>query len=143
MPLQGGCGMAIAQPSERLRARERALAKPEWGLKHTCQHCGALFYDMRKSPPTCPKCGAEQEVEKPRARRGAAAAAAAEPVRAAVVPKPVVAEEEAELEVEDATLETDEDEEAEEFLEDASDIGEDEDDVAGVLDGVVEGEEKE
>ena len=53
------------------------MVKPEWGMKHTCQHCGAIFYDMRKSPATCPKCGAEQEQEKPRARRGAAAAAAA------------------------------------------------------------------
>jgi predicted nucleic acid-binding Zn-ribbon protein len=111
-------------------------------MKHTCQHCGALFYDMRKSPPTCPKCGAEQEVEKPRSRR--AAAAAAEPVRPVPVAAAKVVPEEAEAEIE---LEGDEvaaaDEEDEEFIEDAGDLGEDEDDVAGVIDGVVEGDEKE
>ena len=35
------------------------MAKLEWGIKRVCQaqSCGALFYDFRRSPITCPKCG--------------------------------------------------------------------------------------
>ena len=32
------------------------MAKPEWGAKHLCQGCGAKFYDMGRSPITCPSC---------------------------------------------------------------------------------------
>ena len=58
---------------------------------------------------------------------------------------PVVAEPEAvaEIELEDGVvLETDEEEE-EEFIEDAADIGDDEDDMAGMIDGIEGGGEKE
>jgi len=34
------------------------VAKPELGSKHQCQHCGTRFFDLNKSPVTCPKCGA-------------------------------------------------------------------------------------
>ncbi len=30
------------------------------GKKHNCIKCGANFYDLGKSPATCPKCGAVQ-----------------------------------------------------------------------------------
>jgi uncharacterized protein (TIGR02300 family) len=33
------------------------VAKPELGNKHQCQNCGARFFDLNKSPVTCPKCG--------------------------------------------------------------------------------------
>lgn len=33
------------------------MAKPELGNKHQCQDCGARFFDLNKSPITCPKCG--------------------------------------------------------------------------------------
>ena len=33
------------------------MAKHEWGTKHTCSNCGVIFYDMLKSPPSCPSCG--------------------------------------------------------------------------------------
>ena len=115
------------------------MVKPEWGMKHTCQHCGAIFYDMRKTPATCPKCGAEQEQEKPRSRRGAAAAAAA--AAAAEVPK-VVDVVDPEVEIEDDVIVEDDEEDEDEFLEDTSDIGEDED-MAGIVDGIEEGGEKE
>ena len=32
------------------------VAKPEWGAKHTCAGCGAKFYDMGRTPITCPAC---------------------------------------------------------------------------------------
>ena len=114
------------------------MAKAEWGTKLTCQSCGAVFYDMRKAPPTCPKCGTVQEQEKPRARRASAAetARARAPVPKAVV-KPVV-----EPESEDEVLETGDEEEEEEFIEDTGDMGDDEDDMAGVIE-IEDGEEKE
>ena len=33
------------------------MAKPELGNKHQCQNCGVCFFDLNKSPITCPKCG--------------------------------------------------------------------------------------
>ncbi len=34
------------------------LPEADWGLKHTCQECSAKYYDMGRSPITCPLCGA-------------------------------------------------------------------------------------
>ncbi len=51
------------------------MVKLEWGSKRTCLGCGARFYDMRKSPITCPKCGTVLELTTTtRSRRGRAAA---------------------------------------------------------------------
>jgi len=33
------------------------VAKPELGNKHQCEQCGVCFFDLKKSPITCPKCG--------------------------------------------------------------------------------------
>jgi uncharacterized protein (TIGR02300 family) len=33
------------------------VAKPELGNRHQCNRCGARFFDLNKSPITCPKCG--------------------------------------------------------------------------------------
>lgn len=38
------------------------MAELSWGVKRTCNGCGARFYDLRKSPATCPKCGAICEI---------------------------------------------------------------------------------
>lgn len=38
------------------------MVKPEWGTKRTCLSCSAIFYDLNKTPPVCPKCGAAYEV---------------------------------------------------------------------------------
>tara|TARA_B100000242_G_scaffold182655_1_gene131146 strand:- start:458 stop:850 length:393 start_codon:yes stop_codon:yes gene_type:complete len=35
------------------------MAKPEWGIKRTCQVCGKKYYDLNKSPIICPYCGVE------------------------------------------------------------------------------------
>lgn len=32
------------------------MAKPEWGVKRTCQSCDTFFYDLKKDPIICPKC---------------------------------------------------------------------------------------
>jgi uncharacterized protein (TIGR02300 family) len=38
-----------------------AVTKPELGTKRLCAHCGAKFFDLNRSPITCPKCGAAFE----------------------------------------------------------------------------------
>ena len=121
------------------------MVKAEWGAKRTCQSCSAKFYDMRREPVLCPKCGVVQDLEavtKP--RRSRAAAAVVEPKPPKPVPKRPASDEEAlveagdELEVE---VDKDGDDEEEEVIEDALELGEDEDDVAEVIPGV-NGEEE-
>jgi uncharacterized protein (TIGR02300 family) len=34
------------------------MSKPEIGTKRQCTNCGAKYFDLRKSPIVCPKCGA-------------------------------------------------------------------------------------
>ena len=53
------------------------MAKSEWGLKRTCQDCGAPFYDLKKKNIVCPKCGAAFDPAPP-----------AKPKRSAPVEKP-------------------------------------------------------
>ena len=51
------------------------MSELAWGVKRTCNGCGARFYDLRKSPATCPKCGATFELlTAVRGKRGRAAA---------------------------------------------------------------------
>jgi len=38
---------------------------PELGQKHECFRCGTKFYDLRKNPVLCPKCGADQKEAPP------------------------------------------------------------------------------
>ena len=35
------------------------MAKPELGLKRICLGCGVRFYDLNKTPVSCPSCGKE------------------------------------------------------------------------------------
>lgn len=52
---------------------ERNMAKAEWGEKRACQSCKGLFYDLKRNPILCPKCGAEFSPEankKPRRSKG-------------------------------------------------------------------------
>ena len=110
------------------------MSKPEWGTKRTCQGCGVRFYDLNRAQIVCPKCGTENSPEVP-AKLRRAAARPVEPVR----PVPPIALE-ASLVVEDVPPpdlagdkdEADKDEEEPEVIEDASDLGEDDDDVAEV-----------
>lgn len=122
------------------------MVKPEWGVKRTCQSCSAKFYDMRRDPVACPKCGAVQDLEAvTRPRRSRAAAAPAEPKAPKPVPKRAPGDEEALVEAGDdleVEIEKEGEEEEEEVIEDASELGEDEDDVAEVIDGVNEEEDR-
>jgi uncharacterized protein (TIGR02300 family) len=66
------------------------------GTKHTCFKCSTKFYDLRKSPAICPKCGADQK-DSPALK---APPASEKRSRAARPPPPVVPEvEDAEAEV--------------------------------------------
>jgi len=103
------------------------MSKAEWGLKRTCQSCGARFYDLTKSPIECPKCGAEYDPEVLlKSRRGKAPVVAPKPV-----PVPVADDVDA---IEPAV--GDEAEEEDAVIEDTSELGEDEEDVAEVIENV-------
>ena len=118
------------------------MANPEWGTKRICQNCGTKFYDLQREPIVCPKCQTEFDPEaflKTRRSRPVAAPDK-EHVPAAV----------ADVEVEDAEVLDDEEavvaegaeEEEEDLIEDASELGEDEDDMAEVIENVDEEEER-
>ena len=123
------------------------MAKPEWGTKRICPSCGARYYDLLRDPIVCPKCSTAFDPEALlRARR----ARPSPPVEKAL--EPVVADEiDADLEPAEVEAVEEEEEEAgvaleeaeeedEELIEDASELGEDEDDMAEVIDNVEEEE---
>jgi uncharacterized protein (TIGR02300 family) len=129
------------------------MAKPEWGTKRICHNCGARFYDLRHDPILCPKCGAEFDPEALlRSRRTRVAALAEpdpveEPEVEAPGEEPVVGDDLVEEDAEAVTADGDaeaeaEESEEEEVLEDASELGEDQDDMAEVIDHVDEEEER-
>ena len=127
------------------------MAKPEWGTKRFCQNCGARFYDMRRDQPTCPKCGTPftpRAVVRP--RRNAPVAAVSKSPAVAVVEDDLAPGVEVPAFEDDAVEEVADDEfdddaaveplkaDAEEdaLLEDASELGVDDDDMSEVLDHV-------
>jgi uncharacterized protein (TIGR02300 family) len=121
------------------------LAKTEWGLKRTCQHCGARFYDMGSEAPPCPKCGTKFDPDAVMKTKRATKAVAEKPAPAPKAkPKPKVAEdEELEAVVGDELVEGEEAEgEEEEVIEDTSELGEDDEDVADVIENVDEEEDR-
>jgi uncharacterized protein (TIGR02300 family) len=103
------------------------VAKPEWGLKRTCQSCGARFYDMLRQPPVCPVCNTEFVAEViGRTRRSAPAKAVAKPAPKKEAPA-------AAAEAEDIDEIEDLDDDDDDLIEAADDLDDDdEDDVAEV-----------
>src|ERR1700722_1179949 len=120
--------------------KEQHLAKPEWGTKRICPSCGTRYYDWLRESVICPKCSTPYDPEAfLKARRSRPAL----PVEKE--PAPV----DADADVEDVEVAEDEEavalvdgeeEEEEELIEDASELGEDEDDMAEVIDNVEEEE---
>ncbi|HEX9808460.1 MAG TPA: TIGR02300 family protein [Alphaproteobacteria bacterium] len=118
------------------------MAKPEWGTKHTCRECGAKFYDMRRSEIVCPKCGTEFVPTATKTRR---TRPEPEPEPETPAKAPAMTDDAAESgsdeafdgieEVEDADGKKNGDE-TEDMIEDASDLGDDEEDVAEVMENV-------
>ena len=107
------------------------MVQPELGTKRTCQQCASRFYDLGRDPIVCPKCGFQHTTEMfNRSRRGRLA----EQVRRTAKADAALPDEdlpEADLEVEES-----EEEEEEEVIEDASELGEDEEDLAEVIENV-------
>ncbi len=131
------------------------MVKMEWGVKRICHSCGAPFYDLRRNPITCPKCGTEYDPEAILKSRRTRAPVVEEKVAAT----PAILDEEAETEVVEAeeveeaeeeveegavaaTAEGEEEEEEEDTIEDASELGEDEDDMAEVIENIEEEDER-
>ena len=114
------------------------MVKPEWGAKRVCHSCGAPFYDLHRDPITCPKCGAVYDPEAILKSRRARPAVAEKEVEAPEAEEVEVAEtEEAETpEGEEVEVAEGEEEEDKELIEDASELGEDEDDMAEVIDNI-------
>ena len=115
-----GCGASKTGLPE-IEYGEPTVTKPEWGTKRTCQSCGAHFYDLRKDPIVCPKCGATYDPEAIlKSRRRA-------PEKVVVPVKPV---KEAELPDPETDVETEESgEEGDDVIEDTSELGEDDEDI--------------
>jgi uncharacterized protein (TIGR02300 family) len=100
---------------------ETDVTKPEWGTKRTCQSCSAHFYDLRKDPIHCPKCGATFDPEailKSRRRAPEKVVVPVKPVKPVEIP-----DVEVEVEAEGGA------EEADDVIEDTSELGEDDADI--------------
>lgn len=113
------------------------MAKPEWGTKRVCQSCGTRFYDLMRTPCTCPKCGSAVEAEvvfKPR-RQSAEARAAAKlaPVAELGAAAVIEGDEIEAIEDEDAEGVVEAKDEDDALMEDVADLGEDDDDMAEVM----------
>ncbi len=116
------------------------MAKPEWGSKRLCQGCGARFYDLQRNPITCPKCDAVFEpVVLPRSRRAAAKAAPK-----VVVPPPAEKPQDAEAALKDTGVDAEaesDDKDGSNPIEDPSELGEDDAEVADAVEGSREDKE--
>ena len=110
------------------------MSKPEWGTKRTCQSCGAHFYDLRKDTIVCPKCGTTYAPEAVLKSRRGRVVEKLTPVKPVVEPEPKPEEE---TESEDIGAA-----EEEEVIEDTSELGEDDEDVSEVIEGVDDEKER-
>ncbi len=112
------------------------MIKPEWGSKRECPGCGARYYDLSRTPVVCPKC------EAPWVESGKGKGAAEVRLVAPSPPKPAkekakavkeVAKVEGGAALEEGGAEVESEDKEEALIEDASELGEDEDDVAVAL----------
>ena len=119
------------------------MANSKWGTKRMCLGCGKRFYDMRRDPIVCPGCDAPFVINSPtRMRRQRAPVARVAP---APPPEPPAAAEDTEMAVvesEEADTDVEVEEETAETIEDPSELGEDEDDMAEVIEGIEQPEKK-
>ena len=122
------------------------MNNPKWGTKRQCQECGARFYDLKRHKVVCPKCDASFKLMAKVKR----AIATPDKVEAPALPDEAATKPDAVAEsAEDKTLKEfnvdisdggglegdDEKNKDENSFEDASELGEAEDDVAEVIDG--------
>ena len=117
------------------------MAKPEWGTKRICPSCGTRYYDLTRRPVVCPRCSTpfdpEAFLKSRRTRPAAPTEKDLEPAGAEELDTGLEAEEADEAREEEEAVPLEEaEEEDEELLEDASELGEDEDDMAEVIENV-------
>ncbi len=129
------------------------MVKRNWGVKRTCQGCGARFYDLNREKPQCPKCGAEYVAGNPPKSRHRAAPPEPPPaVEPEPVPVPVPPPEDEHVVPLKGVVEPVEDDEDDEddleevkggdddgLIEDASELREDDDDVSEVREHLDDG----
>ena len=120
---------------------EPSVAKPEWGTKRICPSCGTRYYDLMRRPVVCPRCSTpfdpEAFLKSRRARPAAPTEKDLEPAGAEELDTGLEPEEADETHEEEEAVPLEEaEEEDEELLEDASELGEDEDDMAEVIENV-------
>ena len=136
----------------RLQDREgKSVNNPKWGVKRQCQECGARFYDLKRAKAVCPKCEAPFKMEAPpKARRAIATPAISDlpaPAGKALEKTGQAAESAEDKAIKELTVDIpkdagkDGDDKEEDAFEDASEFGEDKDDMAEVVDGSRKAEE--
>jgi uncharacterized protein (TIGR02300 family) len=108
------------------------LAKPEWGTKRICQSCAAKFYDFGRAPIVCPKCSTVFDPEILLKSRRSRPAPTPKPVKPIKPVKPVDPSDD-ELEEGDDLADLPDDDEDEPVIEDASDLGEDDEEMSKVV----------
>lgn len=128
------------------------MVKRKWGVKWTCQGCGARFYDLNREKHQCPKCGAEHVAGNP-AKPRRRAAPPEPPPAVEPVPVPVLPPEDEHVVPLKGVVETAEDDEDDEddlekvkgdddgVIEDTSELRQDDDDVSEVREHVDDGVE--
>lgn len=116
------------------------MSKAALGQKRVCISCAAKFYDLNKTPILCPKCGTVYDASAVVKTRRARAVAEDKPVKKKV---PKLAEVvDADIPGVDVDAVVADDEEEEGVIEDASELGEDEDDMAEVIENVDDDRER-
>jgi len=115
------------------------VVKPAWGMKRTCQGCGAHFYDMQKDPIICPKCATVYDPDAVSRTRRSRSSAAPKPAPRVPVPEPAEAPAGEAPELEEIAAEEG-DAEDESIPEDTEDLPEDPDEVTEVIENVDEEE---
>lgn len=106
------------------------MAVKDLGTKLICTNCEARFYDLKKKPPMCPKCDSEYVAVKPRTRKTTAKVEIVAPI---IEEKPKNSDANTEdgiLEGVEVEVDDDDDDEDDKVIEDTSDIGDDEEDMA-------------
>lgn len=117
------------------------MTKAEWGTKRGCTTCGARFYDLNKDPIICPKCGAENDKDGgAKSKRGGKGARNDAPQKASRKAAAAAADED---EDDELLVDDESDDNESDLMEDASDLGEDDDDMAEVIEHMEPGEKDE
>ena len=120
------------------------MVNSKWGTKRLCLGCGKRFYDMRRDPIVCPACDASFEVSAPartrRQRMPVEPSKVAAPTEVSAETKDVAVAEFEDSDVLVATDDVDVETKPAEPIENAAELGKDDDDIAEVIEGIEEPE---